>query len=354
MAVTDSEIRELVARLPEDPAAEARLHQWIDTADTRSRPAALVLTKPPRRRLAVVLSAAAMVLLVCAIAFIGNQTRSHDRNGPVGVPTTSSPEPSPTVTGGTTLTPQVIVQYLMDLLPKRGTWGGFSGSVRDTNLNATTQFDDGRGAVQISVGALLWYGPQGDLASRVNELSSCANFQNLDIITCTTASDGTEIGAWRKPFPGFEMVTYRMIRPDGFQLEIDQFNTPTVPLTTSTGSSASATRADLPFSTDEMLKVLTNARWNRTVPAADAARADHLFTLRVDPTTITGLAVLPDVRGMQAGDAIRALLAAGFRNFENTLTDGGGTPAGQVLTMNPTPGNAIDVATKIIITSAAP
>lgn len=351
MAITDHEMRELVSQLPDDTLAEARLSRLIETADSRTR-VAPSRTRVPRRLLGVGVSAIATLLVICGIAVVGSQTRSHDRDAPVGARTISAPGPSLPVAGDTTLTPQVMAQYLMDLLPKRGSYRNLSGTTNGTNVYASMQVDDGRGLIALNVVALLWNGPEGPLASRVNELSSCKNMESTVVLLCTTTSNGSELSAVRSDAGGVGSIDYRLIRPDGFQINISQYNAASPPRPGSV--STQSTQAELPFTTDEMITALSDTRWQRSVPASVAADAEHLFTPRPDPSTITGTAVLPDVRGMQAGDAIRALATAGFRNVENTLATGTGLTNGQVLTMSPTPGVPVDVSTKIVMTTAGP
>jgi hypothetical protein len=264
MSRTEHELRAMYADLDADPAAEVRLREWLDdvAAPTRDR-------GPSRHRWAVIASAAAVGLVVVGAAALAG-SRSH-HGVPAGSSATAGPS-SGTVARSPEVapTPQVIARTLLGLLPRRGSVSGLSGVTIDKHPQAEFVYDDGHGAARLALSLDL---PSAGLPS-----NQCLARQP----DCEVLPDGTVVG-WRtqseQPTPVVgQMWTAYASHPDGLIVTVTEY-------TSAVPKVGPVTRAEPPFTVDELKAIVGSPRWQPTVTVDVAQQDAELFTPKPDTTT---------------------------------------------------------------------
>lgn len=254
MTRTEEDLRAVYDDLDSDPASEVRLHDWLDR----------VVPTPARRRWpqrwAAVASAAAVA--VVGVGIVALNGSGSDQAVPAGS--------SPTVNlgGRVAATPQVVVQTLLDLIPRHGAVSDLSGVTIEDHPQAALVYDDGHGPARIAVSL--------DLPSAGLGPAQCRRGDS-----CQVLADGTVVSWQTQPDPAQQLVgqmwSANAVRPDGLGVTVTEFTSP-VPKV------GPVTRAQPPFTVDELKSIVASHRWQATVTTDVAQRDATLFVPKPDTT----------------------------------------------------------------------
>jgi len=220
-----------------------------------------------RRRLAGAGTAAALVTGVVAVS-------AALLVGGTGAGTGGGPD-TPAAGGGAHLvavTPQAVLQTALDTLPRPGETTKYAGASLDGYAGANFVYDDGHGAaaVQVAVG----YPPAGAGPKNAGSVSPCAIKAGS---RCTVLPSGAHLQLRQGHqyddgrTPNAAEWEAQLVRPDGVNVTISEWNAPEP-------KDAGPTRADPPFTIDQLAAWVQDPAWRASIPAARAAATNGLFT----------------------------------------------------------------------------
>jgi hypothetical protein len=164
-----------------------------------------------------------------------------------------------------TITPQVVAQRAIDLLPAGATVTNLSGNSLEGSVGAELTYDDGHGAALLE--ASVDFGPTSSGLGGACEIS-----------TCTTGPDGSKLavrqGSDNPSQPNAEPKEWTVIlqRTDGVTVTISEWNAP------AEKGAAPTTRAVPPLSIAAAKAFARSNTWRSKVPQSEIDADAGLFT----------------------------------------------------------------------------
>ncbi|SRR6266568_3660290 len=251
---------------------------------------AAVATSPRRRNvrtgLAVAGSVAAVGAVSVAVILLPRDHGTAPDTAPVAAPTTTS---TPTASASTSraaptplpVTPQVVVQNLINLVASKGTATKPAGRAVGNSALGEIVFNNGHGAALMDV-ALTWAGTGPKDA--VPGADVCAAGA-----TCTTVAGGWKAQTYQGleyPYPHTNNSTEWGVRAyrasDGLEVDITEWNAPAP-------KDSPISRPTPPFTIAELITMATSPTWSATASPRTISAVAGLFTPDVMPTVAPGV-----------------------------------------------------------------
>lgn len=288
MTRTEADLRAVYIDSPGIAAVERRL---IDSI----RHGELVATGTPGRTplkkwAAAGASAAAVVTVTATMAVLAAHQDSHNQAGAPAPSTSLVSSPTNLAPAEVPITPQVAVQTLIDLLPRKGAVSHLFGGTTLGWAGGGFVYDDGHGAAQLTVGVTYPYRYNGSLQRR--PAGSLCNDQAIKQSgdSCTTVSDGSQVASYQgnANIPnGAKDWEVMLLRADGVEIDITEWNSP--------GEKGGVqTRSDPPFTITELTSIAHSDAWQASVSAAEAAHDASLFVAgTTGPSVARGTSAAP-------------------------------------------------------------
>jgi hypothetical protein len=276
MTRTESDIRTAYADPAGVDAAERRLLDSI--ADLGPVPATAHRRPPLRTWAAVAASVAAVTAVTTTVAVaVPHLLANPSPREPAGQPLASAPATPgtrpPAAPARVPVTPQVAVRTMLDLLPRQGSVSHLAGRSSRGWSGGELIYDDGHGAAQLTVGVDYPYTYQGTL-QRQAAGSLCSSEAVLQLHEpCSTLPDGSQVATYQGDanVPGGATEwAVDVLRADGVNVQITEWNAPQE-------KDATPTRSSPPFTVAELETIARSGKWQATVSSATAARAAGLF-----------------------------------------------------------------------------
>jgi hypothetical protein len=183
---------------------------------------------------------------------------------------TAAVSPAPSTV---TITPQVAVQTLIDLLPGQGTTSQLTGRASLGWAGGELVYDDGHGAAQLAVGVSYPYSYNGsDQRLAAGSLCSSQGVTQLHEV-CTSLPDGSQVAVYQGDanIPnGAKDWEVSLLRADGVQIDITEWNSPAE-------KAGAQTRTNPPFTIAELTTVAESSTWQATTSPATVQQDAGLF-----------------------------------------------------------------------------
>ena len=219
---------------------------------------------------------AAVTVAVVAVTAHGQSGPGHaTAGGPASAPATVADRPQVKGSAGAStapsqtevpLTAQVAQQTLLDLLPRHGRVTNRAGAADAEQALTELTFDDGHGAAALDLNVIFATNDNGNSWP-------CASANHAG--TCSTLPDGTQLFTLQTyEFPDRRvdtlLWTVSVLRPDGMQIDISEWNAPTE-------KDTPTSRPAPPFTTAQLTTVATSPAWTAKVSVATAQKDAALF-----------------------------------------------------------------------------
>jgi hypothetical protein len=246
---------------------EPRTGVLVSGATTRGR----VLRR--RRRIAQVGSGAALVGLIAGVAVAvwpssdGAAPSVSQHRAPAASKTVASKLPKPADDGTTTITPQVLLQRTLALLPSDATTSTYTGRSFAGWVGAEFVYDDGAGAAQFDVSiGFVQDGISG-------EQKPCAS----PGVDCHLLGDGSrlmvfqgpEFSQGHEPYDATEW-SVDLVRTDGVEVSLSEWNS-------KQEKDGPITRANPPLTIDQLTAIARSPQLTPQVSSRTVANAAPLF-----------------------------------------------------------------------------
>jgi hypothetical protein len=283
MSRSESELRSVYADPPGIDDVEQRLLDKI--TDISSGRDVHRVRRPSRGFVAPLAGAAAVAAVAVSVVVLAPRVDTHSPHPPTagkGTPTTTTrtsatPAATSTSTADQPITTPYALATLISLLPRPGTTTRFSaGDAGPGWVGGTVVYDDGHGAAELGVGITFPY-DHGGRTQREAPASLCGSpavQQNKSV--CNTLPDGSQVAVYK----GDDNVQggptnwgVRLLRTDGVEVDIDEYNAPTE-------KQGAPSRTDPPFTITELTAIAGSGEWQPTISRVEAEQAARLVAGR--------------------------------------------------------------------------
>jgi hypothetical protein len=229
-----------------------------------------------RRRLAQASSGMALVGLIAGVAVAvwpssqpSSQpaSRAAQRSAPPVSRPAPSPRPHPATPATATITPQVLLQRTLALLPPHSSTSDYTGRSFAGWVGAELVYDDGAGAAAIDVAmGFVQDGISGAQPPCADPAPGC---RVLPDGAHLRVFRGSEFSQGRQPDNATQW-SVDLVRADGVEVSLTEWNSPQE-------KDAPITRTDPPLRIAQLTAIARDPRLSPQVPARVVAAADPLF-----------------------------------------------------------------------------
>jgi hypothetical protein len=231
-----------------------------------------------RRRLLQAGTGTALVGLIAAVvvSLLPGTTQAGLRPAPSHNRQSAALAPSPSETSSSTapapvsISPQLLAQTAIGLLPRHGSVSDLHGRASAGLVLAEFVYDDGHGAAQFDVSI----GFSQDGVTGVED--KCRPHDPNSTETCTIRPDGSHLATFRGTEysyahdPNAIEYSAHFVRADGVEIDASEWNAPQE-------KDAAVSRAAPPLSMAELVDLVATASWTPWVTPAENAAAASLF-----------------------------------------------------------------------------
>jgi hypothetical protein len=224
-----------------------------------------------RRRAIQIGTGGALVGLIAAVVVSiipgGSPAATHTPGRQIQAGTGSSTVPlttqRATAPAKESISPQLLAQTAIDLLPHMGKITNLHGRAMAGDVLAEFVYDDGNGAAQIDVSI----GFQQDGADGVDD--SCNPSDPVYTETCRTTPDGSRVGTFVAT-RGTTQYSVYVVRPDHVEVLMSAFNA-------AQEKDSAPTRSAPPFTIAALTTLVSDPSWTPWVTRADNQAVANLF-----------------------------------------------------------------------------